>query len=94
MYTQSSEYLSTAEAAVYLHVSRKFLETARCCGDGPCFFKVGRSVRYNRADLDAFMMAHQRTKTDNGHDRADLSGISLASASTVKLACASRKRGN
>lgn len=64
MQTQISDYLLTADAAIYLRVSRKFLETARCDGDGPPFIKIGRSVRYRRADLDEFMRAHQRTKTD------------------------------
>ena len=64
MQTQPSEYLSTADAAVYLKVSRKFLETARCQGDGPPFIKIGRAVRYRRGDLDEFMRAHQRTETD------------------------------
>ena len=65
MDTQPSEYLSTAEAAEYLRVSRKFLETARCRGDGPRFSKIGRSVRYARSELDAFMSANSCTKTDD-----------------------------
>lgn len=64
MQTQSSDYLLTADAAVYLQVSRKFLETARCQGDGPPFIKIGRAVRYRRGDLDEFMRSHQRTKTE------------------------------
>lgn len=72
MENQITEYLSTPEAARYLHVSRFFLEASRCRGDGPPFCKVGKSVRYRRNDLDEFMRAHRRTETDKA--RAPVEG--------------------
>ncbi|MFY9957960.1 helix-turn-helix domain-containing protein [Bradyrhizobium sp.] len=57
-----TEYLTTAEAAEYLRLSRQFLQIARMRGDGsgPPFIKLARAVRYRRAALDAWMSAHDR----------------------------------
>ena len=55
MKAQSTEFLRTAEAAAYLQVSRKYLETARRRGPLPRYVKIGRIVCYRRADLDQFM---------------------------------------
>lgn len=53
------EYLNTNQSAVYLGVSRQWLEIARCKGGGPPYIKLsdapGGAVRYRRADLDSFM---------------------------------------
>jgi len=59
-----NEFMRTIEAARYLQVSRQFLETARCRGDGPPFSKIGRAVVYKRGDLDKFMRARVRTATN------------------------------
>jgi hypothetical protein len=58
-----NEFMRTVEAARYLQVSRQFLETARCRGDGPPFSKIGRAVVYKRGDLDEFMRARLHTAT-------------------------------
>ena len=39
-------YLTTSEAAEYLHLSKQFLEIARHRGDGPPYIKLARAVRY------------------------------------------------
>jgi excisionase family DNA binding protein len=44
-------WLSTAEAAEVLGVSKKHLEALRARGKGPPFIRVGKAVRYNAADL-------------------------------------------
>ena len=50
-----------AEAALYLSVSRSFLRKARMDGDrenhapGPPYVKIGRMIRYRKADLDAWL---------------------------------------
>jgi excisionase family DNA binding protein len=64
------EFMRTEEASQYLRVSRQYLEAARCRGDGPPFSKIGRSVIYNRDDLDKFMRERSRTAT---HTRSDSS---------------------
>jgi excisionase family DNA binding protein len=44
-------WLSTAEAAQLLGVSKKHLEALRARGEGPPFMRVGRAVRYKSTDL-------------------------------------------
>ncbi len=47
--------LNEKEAAKYLGISVKWMQQARCYGRGPKYVKIGRSVRYNVADLDAYV---------------------------------------
>lgn len=50
--------LTTPEAAAYCRLSKQTLERYRVTGDGPKFLKFGDAngaVRYNRADLDAWL---------------------------------------
>jgi excisionase family DNA binding protein len=48
------ENMTTTEAADHLNVKPSTLEQWRWQGKGPRFVKMGRCVRYRRADLDAF----------------------------------------
>ena len=59
----ASPYMTTAEAAQYLKLSRQFLEAARYRGDGsgPAYVKLERAVRYRRSVLDAWMSAHDHS---------------------------------
>ena len=50
-------YLTTAEAAAYLQLSRRTLEKHRCIGSGPRFRKLGRMIRYTIPDLDKWASA-------------------------------------
>jgi Helix-turn-helix domain len=56
-------YLTTAESASYLKLSRQFLEGARyrADGSGPPFIKLARAVRYRKTALDAWMAAHDHS---------------------------------
>ena len=53
------------EASIYIGMSRSFLRHARMDGrrdnftPGPRFTKIGRSVRYLKDDLDAWLEAHR-----------------------------------
>lgn len=47
--------LSTPRAAEYMGLSNRTLEEWRRHGKGPRHMKVGRLVRYDPADLDAFL---------------------------------------
>jgi len=57
--------LTEQEAAAYIGMSRSFLRHSRMDGrrdnftPGPRFTKIGRSVRYLRDDLDAWLEAHR-----------------------------------
>ncbi len=55
--------LTTPQAADYLGLAISTLNKWRCHGDGPKFIKLGRSVRYQRVDLDAFIAARRKSST-------------------------------
>ena len=55
--------LTTPEAAAYLNVQPSTLEQWRWNGRGPDFVKLGRSVRYRQADLEAFLGARVFSST-------------------------------
>lgn len=59
-------FLTTVEAADYLGLQRTTLEAWRCRGGGPAFVKLGRAVRYRRADLDAWIDSRVRANTSEG----------------------------
>jgi hypothetical protein len=48
-------YFTALEAAAYLKSSTSTLAKRRLYGGGPAFCRIGRAVRYRRADLDVFM---------------------------------------
>ena len=63
----TSELLTTSQAAVYLCVSKAFLERDRWAGARIPFIRVGsRTVRYRRADLDAYIDGRVRRSTSEG----------------------------
>ncbi len=51
-----NEVLTTSEAAKYLGMSDAWMARQRWLGPGygPRYIKIGRAVRYDRSDLDAF----------------------------------------
>lgn len=53
-------YLTRGEAAAYVRVHKTFLERLDREGRGPRVLRIGRIVRYARADLDAWMAAHAK----------------------------------
>ena len=66
MSTQSAHNLiREAEAAALLDVEVATLRRWRWAGKGPIFRKIGAAVRYDRADLDAFIEAARRTSTSD-----------------------------
>ena len=50
-----TELLTTREAAGYLRLAITTLEHWRLEGRGPIFCKIGRQVRYRRADVDRWL---------------------------------------
>lgn len=56
--------LNVREAAARLGLSKSTLDKMRCAGKGPHFIKsTDRAVRYDKADLDAWVAARRRNKT-------------------------------
>jgi hypothetical protein len=55
--------LTPWDAAELLKISISWLAKARMRGDGPTYTKVGRSIRYRKADLIHWLKARQRLST-------------------------------
>lgn len=73
MYSQNSKNIfKEKEAAEYIGMSRSFLRQDRMNGlrerrtAGPSFIKIGRSIRYLKEDLDAWLMKHRQVQ--NGEE--------------------------
>lgn len=50
--------MDSRQAGQYLGCSAASLRLWRATGKGPRYFRVGRLVRYRRADLDAWTQEH------------------------------------
>jgi excisionase family DNA binding protein len=51
----STALLTTSATAEVLGVPRQTLAAWRCQGKGPAYAKVGKYVRYRRADVEAWL---------------------------------------
>lgn len=56
----SARYLSRPEAAGYLRVSQRTLDTLTAAGDPPAI-RLGARIVFDRGDLDAFMARRKRS---------------------------------
>jgi excisionase family DNA binding protein len=63
---KGSPFLSTAQAAHYVGLSRRTLEKMRVVGGGPKYRKHGRYVRYHIDDLDAWSESRAKQSTADG----------------------------
>lgn len=52
---EDSPWMTEAEAAAYMRFTVAALRSARYEHRGPAFSRVGRAIRYHRADLDAHL---------------------------------------
>lgn len=57
-FSTNIEYLTRQQVADLTGFAVITLDIWRMKGRGPRFMKVGRCVRYTRADIDAWMAAH------------------------------------
>lgn len=68
---EGDRYFTTEEAAEYLKMSKGFLDKARHYGGGPAFVRVSaRAIRYDRADLDAWMSERRAASCADYRDEA------------------------
>ncbi len=58
-----SMLLTTPEAASILDISPRTLEKSRSHGDGPPFYKIGRSVKYRKDEVEAWLASRKQTST-------------------------------
>lgn len=49
------DVFDTTETARLVRLSKPTLERLRITGDGPPFLKLGRAVRYRKADVDGWL---------------------------------------
>lgn len=57
------ELLAPKQTAARTHLSTATLAKMRCYGNGPPYFKVGKFVRYDSNDVDAWMRSRRYTST-------------------------------
>lgn len=57
---QAQRLLTTREAALYLSIPEGTLRYWRKVGVGPAWVKLEGSIRYDVADLDAYVAANRR----------------------------------
>jgi len=69
---QPNEKLDPHGAAAYLNTSRATLARWRVQGGGPPFIKMGGRIRYDVADLDAWLESRRRVSTSDREEPARL----------------------
>lgn len=62
---KGSPFLTTAQAAHFVGLSRRTLEKMRVQGGGPVYRKHGRYVRYHIDDLEAWSKSHLKENTSD-----------------------------
>ena len=58
-------FLTTPQAAAILGLSPRTLERYRVTGEGPVFAKLGRMVRYARADIEEWAARRRKRSTSD-----------------------------
>lgn len=96
-----TELFTTAEAAKYLRFAKSTLSVMRVTGEGPPYCKLRRTVRYRRADLDAWLESRvvrstadwtaEMVATAAGMKRAGLSSKAIADRLGVSVAAVTAK---
>jgi predicted DNA-binding transcriptional regulator AlpA len=56
-------FLSIGDVSTITGLSASTLAKRRCDGTGPAFFKIGRAVKYDRIDVEAWLASRRRTST-------------------------------
>jgi hypothetical protein len=51
--------LSCADTSHYIGLGLWWLKQARRKGTGPAYIRIGRTIRYRVADLDAWLLKHR-----------------------------------
>ncbi|MBB5057462.1 excisionase family DNA binding protein [Granulicella aggregans] len=59
------DYLTTAQAAEVMNVTKTTLESWRWSGKGPAYVRLGKVVRYGRAAIQEFIEANVYTSIES-----------------------------
>lgn len=74
---QHRDYFTSKQAAHYLTCAASTLAKRRVNGSGPLFTRIGRSIRYRRQDLDAWMEGRLSASTsERNSDRGKMADSS------------------
>lgn len=66
-------YMRVPQAADYLGLSKSALDKMRCYGGGPAYAKLGTTIVYQTADLDAWVFARRiEPANDNIKNRREV----------------------
>jgi len=57
--------ITTKQAAEFLGISHRTLESMRLKGTGPTYSNIGRLVRYSKETLDDWVLSNQRRSTSD-----------------------------
>ncbi|MCD4512187.1 helix-turn-helix domain-containing protein [Brucella pseudogrignonensis] len=60
-----SPFMTTKQAATWLHLCARTLEKHRSFGTGPAYHKIGGRILYDIADLRAWVETGSRTSTSD-----------------------------
>lgn len=55
--------LSIDDVAAATGLSASTLAKRRCDGSGPAYFKIGKQVKYDRGDVEAWIASRRRLST-------------------------------
>ncbi len=61
-----SQFLNVRQAARWLGLAVKTLESWRAAGSGPAFHRFGRALRYRRSDLENFATEAKQACSSSG----------------------------
>lgn len=64
-FSSSSPFMTTKQAATWLHLCKRTLEKHRSYGTGPAYRKIGGRILYDIADLRAWVEAGSRNSTSD-----------------------------
>ena len=62
--TDADELLTARELAAELKVSLRTLERWRAQGIGPVYVRLGRTVRYRRSDVNAWLERQRQSESE------------------------------
>ena len=62
---ENAHYMTTAQAATYLGLSPRTLESYRCRGGGPPYYDLGGVVRYLLSDVIEWASKRRRRSTSD-----------------------------
>lgn len=62
----SNALLTEVQAAQFLCLSVRTLQSWRRTRQGPSYIQAGRAIRYRRADLDAWIFSNRKNPASSG----------------------------